>query len=571
MILEWLEFICNQNAGFNSSESNLKRVSDLSMTGSKVSIDPVSSRSEHSTERLLFFLILFGGIAIFFDLGGRAAENKDYLVYPEVAREILEFGDWIMLRHEGQIYVHKPPLHFWLIAGSYNLFGVSPFAARMPSALAALAGLLMAFFFGRKLFQNSETGFLAALMLLSSFGYFWWARRTRIDMQYAVFFSLALIFFYYGLQASSNRRKAIWYMAYWLATGCAFMDKAFIALANLIVVIAYSAVVGASKNDERKVSPLLLLATSPCLALPILPWVIALLRHPDFSAYWTILQQTKIMTRQEGFFYYFKEFPFKLFPAVPFFFMGVWTFFRHRQEIPQRRGLEFLLVWIGTQLLLLHLTAAKNHRYLLPIFIPCALVSAWAVKFYLKKTARTMSSVLRRVNDAFFGLALFSLVIPFVFAFYSDISLLKPFPYVVALFIGFIIAWKALPLKVAGFCIGFVVLLLAIEVGDAARNDQTADYYRTSQMFRAEGVSATEIAFHPCSNRYRVTVSFYYDKLMYCSDNLNEIATDPKFRVVVAAQQAIDALISKGADKTKLGRIYDLNKGYVAVIKPKNN
>jgi 4-amino-4-deoxy-L-arabinose transferase-like glycosyltransferase len=530
---------------------------------------PDPSFSVSSAQRLLFFLILFGSFAIFFDLGGRAAENKDYLVYPEVAREILEFGDWTMLRHEGEIYVDKPPLHFWLIAGSYKLFGVSPLAARMPAAMAAIAGLLMAFFFGRKLFQNSETGFFAALMMLSAFGYFWWARRTRIDMEFATFFSLALVFFYCGLEATSNRRKTFWYMAYWLATGCAFMDKAFIALSNLMVVIVYSAMVSASKDDARKVAPLLLLATSPCLALPILPWAVALLKHPDFSAYWSLLAQTKIMIRQEGFFYYFKEFPSKFFPAVPFFFMGVWAFFKYRQEISQRRALDFLLVWIASQLILLHLTTVKNHRYLLPIFLPCALMSAWAIQFYLKKTARRMRKVLRRVNDVFFGLALLSLVIPFIFAYYSDIPLLKAFPYVVALFVGFIIAWYYLPLRFAGFCISFVVLLLSIEVGDSIHNDQTASYYSTSQMFRAEGVSAAEIAFHPCSNRYRVSVGFYYNQLLHCSDNLNGLLTDPRLRVVVTTQEAIAALIPQEADRNKLGRLYNLKKGYLAIIKSK--
>ena len=358
-----------------------------------------------STRYYLIFLILFGCFTIFFNLGGRALENKDYFKYPEIAWEILESNDWTILRSEGEIYVDKPPLHFWLIAGMYKIFGVTPFAARVPAALAALAGLLMAFFLGRKIFQNSETGFLSALMLLSAYGYFWWARRTRIDMEFAVFFSLALIFFYYGLEAGSNRRKSFWYMAFWLATGLAFMDKAFIALSTLIVVIPYSVMVSISKNDARQVSPFLFLATSPVLALPILPWVVSLINHPDFSDYWALLEQTKIMTRQRGFFYYFYAFPAKFFPAFPFLLMGIWAFFKYRKEIPERYALVYPLIWILPYLAMLHLTAAKNTRYLLPIFLPCALVSAWSFQFYLKKAARVMKKVLHRVNAVSFVVA----------------------------------------------------------------------------------------------------------------------------------------------------------------------
>ncbi len=522
--------------------------------------------SSFSTRYLLVFLILFGCFAIFFNLGGRSVEKKDYIRYAEIAREILEFNDWTMLRNQGEIYVDKPPLHFWLIAATYKILGVTPFAARFPAAMAALTGILMAFFFGRKIFQNSEVGFLAALMLLSSYGYFWWARRTRIDMEFAVFFSLALIFFYCGLEATSNRRKALWYMAYWLASGCAFMDKAFIALSTLIVIIPYSVMVSVSKNDERKVSPLLLLATSPVLALPILPWAVSLMNHPDFSAYWTLLDQTKIMTRQKGFFHYFKEFPSKFFPAAPFLFMGIWAFFKYRKEIPESRALVFPLVWITVYLAMLHLTPAKNHRYLLPIFIPCALVSAWSFQFYLKKHARVLGKVLHWVNNVFFGMAMLSLPLSFIYAYYSDISLIKPLPYVAALLVAFILAWTYLPLKVTGFFISFIVLLLSIEVGDGIRDEKTDAHYGIYQTLLAMDISSAEIAFHPCSSDSRWGVGFYYNERLRCSDNLVELANDPKIRGIVTTQQAFEELLPH-IDRKKIGRSYAFDKGLIVIVR----
>ena len=524
------------------------------------------SSASFSTRYLLAFLILFGGFAIFFNLGGRGVENKDYLRYPEIAREILELNDWTILRYEGEIYVDKPPLHFWMIAGAYKIFGVTPFAARVPAAMAALAGLLMAFLLGRKIFQNSETGFLAALILLSAYGYFWWARRTRIDMEFSVWFSLALIFFYYGLEATSNLRKSFWYMAFWLATGCAFMDKAFIALSTLVVVIPYSVMVGVSKHDARKVSPFLLLAASPVVALPILPWVVALMNHPEYSAYRALLEQTKIMTRHEGFFFYFYEFPAKFFPAVPFFFMGVWAFFKHRREIAERRALVFPLVWIASYLVILHLTAAKNTRYLLPIFLPCALVSAWSIQFYLQQAARVMKKVLHRVNGVFWGVAILSLTVPFIFAFKSNISLIKPLPYVAVLLVVFLIAWIYRPLKYAGFFISFTVLLLAIEIGEGVHDEKTSDYNGISQTLHAEGVSAEAIAINPCSDRSRWGVGFYYNARLRCADDLAALATDPQVRGIVTTQQALEELPSH-VDRKKFGRVYSFDEGRVVIIK----
>ena len=85
--------------------------------------------------------------------------------------------------------------------------------------------------------------------------------------------------------------------------------------------------------------------------------------------------------------------------------MGIWAFFKYRKEIPERYALVYPLIWILPYLAMLHLTAAKNTRYLLPIFLPCALVSAWSFQFYLKKAARVMKKVLHRVNAVSFVVA----------------------------------------------------------------------------------------------------------------------------------------------------------------------
>jgi len=81
------------------------------------------------------------------------------------------------------------------------------------------------------------------------------------------------------------------------------MDKAFAALANLFVVVPDSIMVGRN-HQGRRISPGPLAATSPCLLLPLLPWIIALANHPQFSAFCEILGRTKIMDRQEAFYFY---------------------------------------------------------------------------------------------------------------------------------------------------------------------------------------------------------------------------------------------------------------------------
>jgi 4-amino-4-deoxy-L-arabinose transferase-like glycosyltransferase len=61
----------------------------------------------------------------------------------EVAREMLATGDWVIPRLAGMPYLDKPPALFWAEALAFKAFGVTPFAARVPAAVAAALILWM--------------------------------------------------------------------------------------------------------------------------------------------------------------------------------------------------------------------------------------------------------------------------------------------------------------------------------------------------------------------------------------------------------------------------------------------
>jgi 4-amino-4-deoxy-L-arabinose transferase-like glycosyltransferase len=64
--------------------------------------------------------------------------------YGEIARKMLETNNWIMPQHDyGVPFWGKPPLSTWLSALSMKLFGVSEFAARLPSLLLGIGMLAL--------------------------------------------------------------------------------------------------------------------------------------------------------------------------------------------------------------------------------------------------------------------------------------------------------------------------------------------------------------------------------------------------------------------------------------------
>src|SRR5580658_2527681 len=60
-------------------------------------------------------------------------------VQAQIARNMLKSGDWVTARLDGIPYLEKAPLIYWMIAGSYEIFGVSDWAARVPVVLSCIA------------------------------------------------------------------------------------------------------------------------------------------------------------------------------------------------------------------------------------------------------------------------------------------------------------------------------------------------------------------------------------------------------------------------------------------------
>ena len=58
-------------------------------------------------------------------------------VQAQIARNMLTSGDWVTARLDGIPYLEKAPLIYWLIAGSFKIFGATDWAARIPMVLAA--------------------------------------------------------------------------------------------------------------------------------------------------------------------------------------------------------------------------------------------------------------------------------------------------------------------------------------------------------------------------------------------------------------------------------------------------
>src|SRR4029077_13663237 len=119
----------------------------------------------------LLLLLPFVYLQIFYGLGALGLVGPDEPRYAEVAKEMLRSGDFVTPRRSGQLWLEKPILYYWITTLSFHLFGVNESAARLPSAAAAVLGILAAVLIGRD-WIGFRCGVQAALILSSCILYF---------------------------------------------------------------------------------------------------------------------------------------------------------------------------------------------------------------------------------------------------------------------------------------------------------------------------------------------------------------------------------------------------------------
>src|SRR6266404_9943066 len=104
------------------------------------------------TRHALFAILIALGVLLHFGTiywGDLYSETEGQ--YAAAAREMLESGHYLLPTNDSIPRLQKPPLLYWLIVGSYQLFGVSAGAARIPIALSVVATVALTFAIGERL------------------------------------------------------------------------------------------------------------------------------------------------------------------------------------------------------------------------------------------------------------------------------------------------------------------------------------------------------------------------------------------------------------------------------------
>ena len=316
-------------------------------------------------------------------LGATGLADPDEGRNAEVAREMLAHEDFVTPRLNDAVYLDKPPVFFWVVAASLSLFGVNETAARLPSAVAAVGGLLLAAWFARRHFGD-RTARVAVVVLALSPLYLVFARLVIFDMLLVLCMSASIMLFYEALEAP---RPGGWKaLAGFAIAGVGTITKGPVALVlPLLVIVAW----GFAGGKPRSLARLRPLAGLAIYAVVVVPWVWAIERlHPGFIAYAVLGENLARMTAnpydtQRPLLFYLHVILPGLFPwillvaAQEFDVARSWLSLRSGEAPPADwRTTRFLALWLGATFVFFSLVASKRPSYILPCAVPTALLAA---------------------------------------------------------------------------------------------------------------------------------------------------------------------------------------------------
>jgi len=318
--------------------------------------------------------------------------------YVGVAWEMLRSGDWLVPTLDGLPFFHKPPLFYWITAGSMAVFGPGVVAARAAAWLASTGMLAGLFVFTRR-WGSAPQAWLTVAVLATAPLFYGAAQYANMDILVAACITAAILFFAHALLARSQG------LAHRTTLAAAFAAAALGVLAKgLIDAVLPLLVLAAWGLATRRLGRVLaLLVWAPgCLLFAVIaaPWFIAVQhRFPGFGHYFFIVQHVDryasggFNNPQPWWFYPIALLLLTL-PWSPWLAAGL----RRRDRDASDRmpaDLRTLMgVWVGVIVVFFSVPSSKPVGYILPALVPLAfLIADAARRAGVGAAARTLGSM----------------------------------------------------------------------------------------------------------------------------------------------------------------------------------
>lgn len=197
----------------------------------------MSIKNNTGAGKLLWLTLAIVALARLLTLGLYPLTDTTEARYAEVARKMVELGDWITPWYDyGVPFWAKPPLSTWLTAASLKLFGINEFAARLPYFLLAMfIAWLVWDWVGRR---SRREALLVVVLLSGTMLYFIAAAAVMTDLALVLGTTLAMRGFWASFEsADSPRPREQWLLFIGLGLGLLAKGPIAVVLAGIPITL----------------------------------------------------------------------------------------------------------------------------------------------------------------------------------------------------------------------------------------------------------------------------------------------------------------------------------------------
>jgi len=345
--------------------------------------EPSPARSSSATH--VISLLALAGLLLLLDLGGLGLTDRDEGSNAEAAREMLETGDWVSPTLNYEPRFAKPAFVYWIISGSYLLFGVNEFAARLPSALFGIGLILLQYRFLTRV-VGSTIALFGSLILLLNMEVIAINRMVLTDPALVFFTTLSGYCFWLGMGQEGKNR--LYFFGFYIAMALAMLAKGPVGiLIPVLGVIPYLTITRQWRRFGKFGYPVL--GSLIVLAISA-PWYLAMfaIHGEDYMAAAQANTTGRFANPLEGhggtiFFYlpilFLGFFPWSGFlPGSLYQALKDWKQYRARERVPRHEeGLAlFAALWMIGLFLFFTLSATRLPHYIFPLFPAAAILVA---------------------------------------------------------------------------------------------------------------------------------------------------------------------------------------------------
>lgn len=396
--------------------------------------------------------------------------------YAQVAREMFERGDWVTPTLGGHHWFEKPALLYWLQITSYNIFGVTEFAARFGSALFGLGTTASLWILGRRIAtESTETlpfnekhlsvhsvanfGNLLGLVSASSIGIIVFARGASFDIILTFPMTAALVSYYIFDRrtqppATAGGSHIVPLCLFYFFIGLALLAKGLIGIVFPFAIVVFYHVLYWKWPSARLIVSLfwgtlisVLVASAWYLPMYLThgwPFIDEFFIQHHFQRY-----TSNKYFHPQPFYFFVWVLPLMTIPWLPFFFVGLWSsvkdiFFRNgaktqSEENEKGGGGEsemvarvaaspslpvslsplflFSFAWLLVPLVFFSFSGSKLPGYILPALPPALIVAAMYISRFIGTNGRRTASIVAIAGTTF---AVIVVLILFVVPQYAD-------------------------------------------------------------------------------------------------------------------------------------------------------